>query len=190
MLLTLVVVLASAATMARGQYTPTINPDSVILSERETWCNAQVSSCPILCLQMPNTSGARVNSCSPNTLSYVCECSNGLSPNSSQYSQTMPYFICTEANNQCVAKCADAMCQSACRSDHPCGAQDPVRVNITAIPSATSSGKVAANTTTPAVLGSFTATGDANGPLSGDMRHVYGLCVLVGGFVVGFAALM
>lgn len=34
MLSTLVVVLASAATMARGQYTPTINPDSVDLSVR------------------------------------------------------------------------------------------------------------------------------------------------------------
>ncbi|KAJ6006635.1 hypothetical protein N7451_004579 [Penicillium sp. IBT 35674x] len=190
MLSTLLVALASAATMALGQYTPTINPDSVDLSDRESWCNAQISSCPILCLQMPNTTGALINSCSPKTLYYVCECSNGLSPNASQYSQTMPYFICTEANNQCVSKCANSTCQSACRSDHPCGAQNPVRVNVTTKPSATPSAKVAANTTTSVALGTSTATGDATRLLAGDMGNVYGLCVLVGGFVVGFAALV
>ncbi|KAJ6103330.1 hypothetical protein N7486_005757 [Penicillium sp. IBT 16267x] len=190
MLSTLVVVLASAASMARGQYIPTIDPESVVLSDRENWCNAQISSCPILCLQMPNTTGALVNNCSAKTLSYQCECSNGLSPNSSQFSQTMPYFICTEANNQCVANCADSMCQSACRSDHPCGAQNPVRVNVTATPSATPSAKVAANTTTSGVLGTSTATGDATRLLAGDMGHMYGLFVLVGGFAMGFAALM
>lgn len=82
------------------------------------------------------------------------------------------------------------MCQSACRSDHPCGAQDPVRVNVTTKPSPTPSAKAAANTTTSVPLDTSTATGDATQLLAGGMGHMYGLCVLMGGFAMGFAALM
>jgi len=53
----------------------------------------------------------------------------------------MPYFKCTEWGNQCVKACdaADSTCQSACRSEHPCGAQDPVKPNATLSASASKS---------------------------------------------------
>ncbi|KAJ5765365.1 hypothetical protein N7520_004924 [Penicillium odoratum] len=188
-MLSIIMAVLASATIVSAQYTPTIEPSSVPLVQREGWCNSQIQSCPLLCLQMANTTGALTNDCSPKTLDYQCICSNGISPNSSEYSLTMPYFICTEANNQCVTKCTDSTCQGACRSDHPCGAQHPVRVNVTNA-TATPSAKVAVTTTSSVALGTSTATGMASRMLAGDMGYLYGLCGLVGGFVVGFSALL
>jgi hypothetical protein len=74
---------------------------------------------------------------------------NGQQPNSSQYSLTIPYYICTETNNQCVNNCGgNSACQSSCRQDHPCGAQDPPRVNTASASStmsATATGDAAAS---------------------------------------------
>lgn len=65
-------------------------------------------------------------------LTYGCVCENGLSPNLSEYSLTLPFFICQEWGNQCVAGCAgDSACASDCRQNHPCGALNPTRVNTT-----------------------------------------------------------
>ncbi len=59
-------------------------------------------------------------------LSYGCLCGNNLQPNVSEYSLTLPYFVCTEWGTQCVNACgSDNTCASACRQDHPCGAQRP-----------------------------------------------------------------
>lgn len=96
----------------------------------------------------------------------------------------MAYYICTEANNQCVNKCTSSTCQDACRADHPCGAQSPKRVNVTSTSAAVTS------TTMPSVLGTNEATGAAPRAFSVDMGHTYGACVLVGGFIAGFALLL
>lgn len=68
-------------------------------------------------------------------------CGDGLSPNVTQYTQTLPYFTCQEWGNQCVANCGTGnnACASACRQDHPCGAQDPIRPNSSTITSTMSS---------------------------------------------------
>lgn len=43
-------------------------------------------------------------------------CSNNVSPNVSEYSQTIPYYICTEWGNNCVKNCGNVnTCQDACR---------------------------------------------------------------------------
>lgn len=65
-------------------------------------------------------------------LTYGCVCEDGKSPNLSEYSLTLPFFICQEWGNQCVTSCGnDAACASDCRENHPCGAQNPTRVNET-----------------------------------------------------------
>lgn len=89
-----------------------------------------------------------------------------MSPNSSQYSQTLPYFVCTEWGNQCVTNCnGDNTCANACRADHPCGAQDPVRVNSTTSSSttmgATSTNGAAATTSISSYGSSSPSTGAA-----------------------------
>jgi hypothetical protein len=82
-------------------------------------------------------------------LTYGCVCDNGLSPNLSEYSLTLPFYICQEWGNQCVLNCGqNNACSSDCRQNHPCGARDPTRVNsstttTSSIATPTSSGAAA-----------------------------------------------
>lgn len=112
--------------------------------ETDYWCKQEMSSCPIICQQVePRTTD--VNTCDAATLTYGCVCGNGLQPNLSEYSLTIPYFTCTEWGTQCVAGCnGDNACASSCRQDHPCGAQDPTKPNKTA--TATQSSTAASST--------------------------------------------
>lgn len=50
-----------------------------------------------------------------------------------EYSLTLPYHMCKEWTENCVAGCyqGNNICQSECREKHPCGARDPTRVNVT-----------------------------------------------------------
>jgi len=207
----------SAAVMAtalfissRAQSQYYIDPNSVPLTTRTSWCQSQINECPLLCLQLPGASSTTsANDCDPTTLNFDCICGNGLSPNASEYSQTLPYFICTEYGTQCVAACAgDTACQSACRDDHPCGAQNPTRVNVS-----TTSSSSAASSTIPAggssgtggvvytgILGGSTPTssptsGSSSSKKSGsqaalDIGRSYGLAIVFAGLFAGFALVM
>ncbi|KAJ5677524.1 uncharacterized protein N7477_003157 [Penicillium maclennaniae] len=192
MLSKLLLILAVAVVMVSSQWSATIDPSTVSPSLRKTWCQYQENSCPLICLQLNGSSGASVNTCDSASLDYSCICTNGISPNASQYSDTMAYFICTEAGNQCVAKCAqtDSSCQAACRDDHPCGAQDPVRINATTTTTTTTSpasSATASSTSNP--IGTDAATGGAV-RMSLELGQLYGLCAFVGAFVAGFAVLL
>jgi hypothetical protein len=190
----------------RSQITYYIDPNSVPLSTRTQWCTAQETSCPLLCLQLPGASSTTsANDCDPTTLTYDCVCGNGQSPNASEYSQTLPYFICTTYGDQCVAQCNGATaCQSACRTNNPCGAQDPTRVNTSSssssMPSTTAAG---ASSGTAGVVytglggatSSPTTTAASSGKKSGaeaalDLGRSYGLAVVLGGLFAGFALVM
>jgi len=52
-----------------------------------------------------------------------------------EYSLTLPFHMCQEWGNQCVTACGLGanQCASDCREKHPCGAQDPTRVNTTSL---------------------------------------------------------
>jgi hypothetical protein len=133
---------------------------------------------------------------------------NGLSPNVSEYSQTIPYFICTENNNNCVANCAGASkCQAACRDNHPCGAQNPTRVNsttVTASATATDGGAAASTAsdgavytgfggsaaTTTAASGSSGSAGKNAASMLLNVGQLYGLGVVAASFFVGFSILL
>ncbi|KAI2601912.1 hypothetical protein GGR54DRAFT_645564 [Hypoxylon sp. NC1633] len=120
-----------------------IDPSTVSLSDRNNWCQSEKSTCPLIC-QQSSPPTTLVNDCDPKTLTYGCICGNNQQPNVSEYSLTLPYFVCQEWGDQCVTKCGqDNTCASSCREDHPCGAQNPTRFNVTSsssVPSATSSG--------------------------------------------------
>jgi len=145
------------------------------------------------------------------SLAYSCVCGNGISPNASQYSQTIPYFLCTQSNTNCVNNCGgDSTCQSSCRDDNPCGAQNPTRVNTSTIStmSATATGGSAASGTGSGSGGqvfsgfggssgaaSATATGSSNSKSSApalviNVGPVYGLALVVASFLTGFALLL
>ncbi|OJJ71632.1 hypothetical protein ASPBRDRAFT_30044 [Aspergillus brasiliensis CBS 101740] len=195
LLLRSLIAIASLAGLVLSQNTSSIDPNSVPIDTRtssdrvtiEQWCQSQTSSCPLLCYQLPNASGSpKENTCDAKTLQYQCICSNGLSPNASQYSQTIPYFVCTEQNDECVQKCnGDSSCQSDCRSEHPCGAQNPKRVNVTSTAASTTA---AATTSLPPFTG-VPDQGAAARP-STDLGQVYGLVVVVGAFLAGFTTLL
>lgn len=132
------------------------------------------------------------------TLEYSCICeADGLSPNISEYSQTIPYFICTESNNNCVDACdsSDSACQSKCREDNACGAQDPKLLNETEDDSSSSS------TTSSSADGAvYTGFGDSSSNnddarnsasiLLLDVGQILGMGVLFGTVVTGFSILL
>ncbi|KAJ5240875.1 uncharacterized protein N7469_002466 [Penicillium citrinum] len=184
MLSTAIPILLALTSFLTPTTSQSIDPSSVPKPTRESWCSSQKAACPLICLQLPGASGSPTqNTCSADTLAYSCICSNNVSPNASEYSQTMAYYICTEANNQCTKACSTNTCADACRSDHPCGAQDPKRVNVT-----TTSAAATTSTTMPSI-NTKEATGAAT-RFSLEMGHVVGSCALVGGFVAGFAILL
>ena len=135
------------------------------------------------------------------SLAYSCICSNGQQPNSSQYSQTIPYYECTQAATNCVNKCeqTDTSCQSACRSDNPCGAQNPVRVNtstISTMAATATSSKSGASTAGSSASNTFTGFGGSSTAKSVGSARIqtlalgfggkYGLLVVLGGMMGGF----
>ncbi|KAG7005931.1 hypothetical protein G7Y79_00017g043130 [Physcia stellaris] len=176
-----------------------IDPDSVSIATRNTWCVNQKATCPLLCLQTKGaTGGTEENSCDPETLNFVCVCDNGQSPNASEYSETIPYFECTEFNTQCANNCAgNSGCVSACRTSHPCGAQNPTRVNTSTISTMAATATGASKTSGSAVYtgygSSSTAPSDSTGSNAAravaiGLGRTYGtalvLSVVFGGFVM------
>lgn len=141
------------------------------------------------------------------TLDYSCVCSSGQSPNSTEYSQTIPYFVCTAYNTQCQANCnGDSTCQAACVQDHPCGAQEPRRYNTTS--SATGATATATGTATTSGGGDVLYTGFGTGsasvatggtsagsvgvmrPFLSEFGQVYGLFMVAAGLAGGFAVVL
>lgn len=190
-----------------------IDPNSVPLGTRQYWCTSQIASCPLICTQETASdnggSAATIsNSCDAATLDYSCVCVNGLTPNVSEYSQTVPYFECTEAGTQCVANCGmnNNACAASCTQDHPCGAQNPTRVNTTSTASGTASATgTGASGTGSAVYNGFgssatssssSGSSGSSGSSSGASRaimnvgQVYGMGIVLTGVFAGFALLL
>ncbi|KAF3481962.1 uncharacterized protein GIQ15_04721 [Arthroderma uncinatum] len=189
----------TVASLASAQV---INPQDVDEATRAQWCLAQQTSCPLICLQLRGTTETpSANDCDPDTLAFDCTCSNGMTPNATEYSQTIPYFLCTESNNKCVKDCNGVhACQSACREDHPCGAQNPTPPNSTTKPTMTATQSASSTASSGAVYtgfgdGSASSTDTPKKGMAGQqvLLHVgqmYGMAVVLGGFLAGFAVLL
>lgn len=200
---------------AHAQETYTIDPSSVPIITRQGWCSSQTTNCPAICLQLPGvtTSTTKANTCDPvssapassphgtdqsqTTLDYSCICSNGASPNASEFSLTLPYFICTEYGSQCIAACApsNSTCQEACRADNPCGAQSPRLANASAVATASTTASATATKTVGIVNGLSTSTSTSEPSKNGaqmtlDFGRSYGLAILFSGIFAGFALVM
>jgi hypothetical protein len=194
------IALASIPTFVAPQ---AIDPKTVPIATRANWCQSQITSCPLLCSQMPGESDTvRANSCDPSTLLFQCVCFSGLSPNASEFSQTIPYYTCTEFNSQCVARCAgSSTCQSGCRENNPCGAKNPTRVNTSTITTMSSTASTASTqtgsssslsiaTTFGGTLPTNSVNGQNSGPVAIDLGRSYGLALVAGGIFAGFALVM
>ncbi|KAL7358532.1 hypothetical protein ACKS0A_02543 [Histoplasma ohiense] len=194
---TILLALSSITGFATSQ---SIDPSTISETIRETWCNNQMSSCPLICLQLPGTNEEpNSNECDADTLQYSCVCSNGVTPNTSEYTLTMPYYLCTEFNNQCAINCGDSSsCVTACRVDNPCGAQNPKRVNSTSTAPTASQTGTPSGTNTGGVVYTGLGEGATSAPRKGTAGHamvlhigqVYGAGVLVAAFLLGFSMLV
>lgn len=127
-------------------------------------------------------------------LTYGCVCTDGTSPNTTEYSLTLPYFICVEYVTQCVNACNGlSSCQSACQQDHPCGAQDPKKYNTTA--TATATGASATSTADGSTVYGGLNNGDnsnssAAGPPVFELARLYAMMTTLGLFGMGFMYLL
>jgi hypothetical protein len=131
-------------------------------------------------------------------LSYSCICDNGLSPNLTMYSQTIPYYICTEWGQQCVKNCNGVQtCQADCLQKHPCGAQSPIKGNATSASAIATTALASATSKIPVTgFGGAAATGttfsDNKGAASAmlDLGASYSMAVVFAGVFLGFAVLL
>lgn len=213
----LAVAMATAVVGVQAQYT--IDPNSVSNVTRglcglyshwilltqfiAQWCASQESTCPLLCTQLPDGSlTTAANDCDPDTLTYDCVCGNGEIPNAANYSLTLPYFICQQYVTDCVNACstANTACQAACTQDHPCGATNPTRYNVSSTSTTASATGTGASSTSGGIVyngpaGQATATAgsaQSSSTQSGaislvDVGRSYGLSALAGGIFIVFA---
>lgn len=110
------------------------------------------------------------------------------------YCRTIPYFECTESANQCANNCgSNSGCVTTCRTAHPCGAQDPVRVNtstastMAATASSTSGGAAATSGGSAVYTGFGTSSTSSSKPgpsndaqtLALGVGRAYGLVIVL-----------
>ncbi|KAM5384050.1 hypothetical protein BFJ63_vAg3699 [Fusarium oxysporum f. sp. narcissi] len=102
----------------------TIDPNTVDLATRSSWCGAQQNTCDTLCKDDTNE-----NKCTENDLKWECTCSsNSSTPGLQYYTQTMPTFICQELFSQCISQNTGSQSgQRECTSkiDDKCAKQNP-----------------------------------------------------------------
>ncbi|CAM1504675.1 Fc.00g022660.m01.CDS01 [Cosmosporella sp. VM-42] len=208
---TILALAASFIAVTHADYV--IDPNSVPLSTRQNWCQNEKYTCPVICQQFGDGT-TKVNECDPKSLTYGCICGNGKQPNVSEYSLTLPFFVCQEWGNQCVSDCGDNNhCASSCRQDHPCGALDPKKYNTTSTATGTNAVKATASATDDgSVIYTDVSSGDDSGDDSSDdssndsgsskssgdkpgaaaaleVGRTWGLTVVMGSMFLGFALL-
>ncbi|KAF4967593.1 hypothetical protein FSARC_4890 [Fusarium sarcochroum] len=188
-------VAASCVAVVNADYV--IDPDSVPLSQRRVWCQNEKETCPLICGQT-SKGDTKVNDCDPETLTYGCICGDGKQPNVSEYSLTLPYYVCQEWGNQCVMECAgSSSCASDCRQNNPCGASNPKKYNTTSTATGTATAKATASASDD---GTTIYTGNAgdedddsdsksNGSGAIEAGRTWGLAVVLSTMFVGFAML-
>ncbi|KAF8245924.1 hypothetical protein K440DRAFT_651252 [Wilcoxina mikolae CBS 423.85] len=191
------------ALLAFGATLPTFtaaafNESQISLATRRVWCKAQVSQCPALCAD--SNKSTTENECYPENLFYSCVCSDGLRPNLTEYSETIPYYVCTIEQGQCITACGAGNndCAEQCRKTNVCGATHPKTYNATASasasgtasPSATGTGSSSDSgfaTVGGGSSGSSSNTKNAAGALFLQVGHAYGMGAVAAGIAVGVA---
>ncbi|KAJ6782180.1 hypothetical protein PWT90_03612 [Aphanocladium album] len=176
---------AALATFVQADYE--IDPTS-------RWCRDEKLTCPLICQQTePRTT--IVNDCDAETLTYGCLCGNNMQPNVSEYSLSLPYYVCTEWGRQCVKDCNNNnMCASNCLENHPCGATNPERHNASTTSSqgatASKTGSNGIYTGPPGSSNGGSAPGKKSGAGSAvEVGRAYGFAMLFVGMFAGFAML-
>ncbi|KAI0600133.1 hypothetical protein F4775DRAFT_92185 [Biscogniauxia sp. FL1348] len=129
------------------------DPTTIALSTRVTWCQGQTDSCSTLC------GTAITNDCSTTDLNFDCVCQGGNEPDMNPYMNTMPWYVCTELQDECItANENDAAGQKNCTTSigDKCGTENVAdhagegSVSTSSTTSAASSATAAASSTASA----------------------------------------
>jgi hypothetical protein len=121
----------------------------------------------------------------------------------SEYSLTLPFYVCQEWGNQCVQDCAgSASCASDCRENNPCGATNPKKYNTTSTATDTAAVKATASATDDANTVYTDTPGSeddddsdsaestkSNGAAVIEVGRTWGLTIVLGTMFAGFAML-
>jgi len=174
--------------------TEAANITAIDIDTRTGWCNAQVAQCPALCADQKDGLTDQENDCFPENLYYVCVCSDGSRPNLTQYSETIPYYLCTLDQADCIKGCADDnSCSDQCRKTYVCGATSPRKVNATASGTKTSSASSTPGASGTGTSGNgFATTGGADADNAADnlllkLGGSYGVGLVAAGIAIGAA---
>ncbi|TAQ87903.1 hypothetical protein B7494_g3774 [Chlorociboria aeruginascens] len=190
------VALLASFTAAATSANSTIDPNSVDLSTRSSWCQGEISTCGILC--SGDIDGAN-NICDPNTLNFTCLCAaNDSTPGLQYYKQSMPTFICEQIYQNCiVAGENDAAAQKLCTTAEQtnCGQLDPT--NFTAAVVSSSSSSSASATATPTESASQTSASTTASTTAGSsaanavmLGREYGVGVIAAGIAAAFGFML
>jgi len=155
--------------------------DDVDEPTRAYWCQSQVASCPLLCEDLGKE--AVKNECYPDNLFYSCMCTDGVMPNLTEYSQTIPYFRCTIDLNACTAGCkGNPTCNTQCPKTHVCGASSPKKANKTNTATSTASKTATAGSTSTGSNGDsgFASAGGTSGSATTNNSGAAGLAISFG----------
>ncbi|QDS67613.1 hypothetical protein FKW77_004150 [Venturia effusa] len=130
-----------------------VNPASVEMVTRLSWCRAQQNTCPETC----QNGQVSANSCDAATLTYNCTCLSGPTGNISDYAQTLPSLECDNWKGQCTAAHPNDLAgQTFCQS-FTCGTRNASASSSSSTASASSS----QTTASPTSSGSGTSTSPA-----------------------------
>ncbi|TGJ83978.1 hypothetical protein E0Z10_g4758 [Xylaria hypoxylon] len=113
--------LSLVSAQANSNSTFKIDPSEVTALQQSNWCNAQQSSCSTLCGSVLR------NDCETDTLDFLCECSGETYPDMNKFKNTIPWFVCTELQDDCTAENAgNAAGQKNCTATFGdnCGTED------------------------------------------------------------------
>ncbi|KAF2166564.1 hypothetical protein M409DRAFT_23199 [Zasmidium cellare ATCC 36951] len=196
---TLLLATAAFAAVASAQNYSTSGNLSVDTSQipsalKSSWCRAQTNSCPQIC-------GGRAspNNCDSNTLTYQCVCTDGSSPNISDYDQTIPSFVCQTWVGNCVdAHPNDLDGQTGCRSV-TCGSRNAssnlaATTSSAATTSATASSSSSAESTsasgTPTGSSASTTATTSSAAMALHVAEQYGTGIIAGGLLALFGLVL
>ncbi|CZR51672.1 uncharacterized protein PAC_01549 [Phialocephala subalpina] len=156
----------SLASLALAQSSnTTLDPNSITLSLRSQWCQAQINTCGILCSGNNND-----NTCTPDTLTYDCICaSNSSSPDLAAYTQTLPTFICEQLYTNCIsAASGNASAQADCQTniEDGCGKLDPAKFDASASSSSSASSQKSTTSLSSAATHTTSSSSTSTGSTS------------------------
>ncbi|KAI5866450.1 hypothetical protein GGS23DRAFT_550751 [Durotheca rogersii] len=90
--------LSLVSAQANSNSTFKIDPTTVVVADRVSWCQAQQDNCNTLC-------GTAVdNTCDVDSLDFACVCQGNNAPDLNLYLNTMPWFVCQRLQSNCITQ--------------------------------------------------------------------------------------